>query len=193
MSCGVMPSREAVLAVDHHRGLEPLVLLIAAHIDQLGQGAHLLQHTRSPGVELGQVVPLERVLIEGGAHPSADAQVLHRLEIRRRARHLGELSAQPGNHLPGAGLPFLERFQGDEHAGRVRRGAAASAAAGEAGHVVHVGVCSDNVHHLRQLLLHGLKRDILLRLNGAADPPGVLLREETFGNDDEEDDIDRQS
>ena len=37
------------VAVDHQRGLQAPVLLVAAHVDQLGQGAQLLQHPRGPG------------------------------------------------------------------------------------------------------------------------------------------------
>ncbi len=99
------------VAVDHHRGLEPLVLLIAAHIDQLGQRAHSLEHTRSPGVELRQVISLERILVEGSADPSPDAQILHRLKIGRGARHLGKLSAQPRDHLPAVAFRCSNGFR----------------------------------------------------------------------------------
>ena len=112
MSCGVMPEPRGRVPVDHQRGLQPLILLIAVHIDQLRQGAQLLQHARGPGIQLRQVVSLERVLVEGGAGPSADAQVLHRLKIGRGPRHLGKLAAQPGDHLPGSRLSAPRRVSG---------------------------------------------------------------------------------
>ena len=58
-----MPSRAAVLAVDHQRGLEPPVLLVAVDVDELRQRAQRCSSTWSPGVELVEVVALQRVLI----------------------------------------------------------------------------------------------------------------------------------
>ena len=111
MSWAVRPSREAVSRSITRRGLQPLILLIAVHIHQLGQGAQFLQDPRAPGIQLFEVVSPEGELIKGGAGHAADPQILNRLQVGGGPRHLGQLAAQPGNHLAGAGLTFLKGLQ----------------------------------------------------------------------------------
>src|SRR5438132_1264658 len=65
--------------VDHQRRLLPLILLVAAQIDELRQRAEALRDPRPPRVELPDVVPLERVPVLRVPHPAARADVLRRL------------------------------------------------------------------------------------------------------------------
>ena len=41
----------------------------------------------------------------------------------------------------------------------------------------------DGIHDVDEFALHGLERDILVGLDGADEPPRVLLRKESFRND----------
>ena len=131
MSWAVRPSREAVSRSMTKEACRPLVLLIAVHIRQLGQGAQFLQDPRAPGIQLLEVLTPEGELIKGGAGEPADPQILNRLQVGGRPRNLGELGAQPGNHLAGGGPPFLKGLQGNKHAPRIGGGSAATGAAGE--------------------------------------------------------------
>ena len=54
----------------------------------------------------------------------------------------------------------------------------------ESHHVLYGWIALDDIHHLGELLAHGLKRNILRRLNVPEHATGVLLREKPFGNDD---------
>jgi hypothetical protein len=64
-------------------------------------------------VEIRKVLPLDRKLIEPGADPSTDAQVLHRLENGGRSGHCNQLFAQARDDLPGAGSARLKRSKRD--------------------------------------------------------------------------------
>ena len=99
---------------------------------------------------------------------------------------MSELPAKSVDHLSCVGFPFIEWFQRNKHPCGVRT----CAAYGERRHGVHVGIAPDNVDHFRQLIPHGLKRDVLLRLNRTSQAARVLFREEAFRNDKEEADID---
>ena len=111
--------------VDGERGLEPLVLQVAAHVDELRRRPEPLLEPAGPGTELLHPLALERVLVLGVAEPRADVDVLDRLEERRRARHLGEPAPEPRHDLLGAELPAPARLQRDEQPRGVPRGAAA--------------------------------------------------------------------
>ena len=130
-------------AVDDERSLEPPVLLVAVEVGHLAEPAQRLGDAGSPRVQLVEVVALERVLILGIAGHPADAEVLDGLEVRRRARHPGELAAQSRDHLVGADPPFPEQLELDEHTPGVPGGPAS--AAGEPHHAFHGGIGLDDV------------------------------------------------
>ena len=59
-------------------------------------------------------------------------------------------------------------------------------AAGEGDDVLDAGVFIDDVDELKDLFFDGVESDVLLAADLPADAAGVLLREEAFGDEDEE-------
>ena len=59
------------------------------------------------------VVSLQGVLKLGVARAAADLHILHRLQEKRGSGHAGHARPQPVDHLIGADLALLERFQRD--------------------------------------------------------------------------------
>jgi hypothetical protein len=111
------------------------------------------------------------------------------LQKQVHAHDLGELRAQPGDHLTGARLPLGLRLQLDEGRARVpRRGVVA--AARERDEPAHVGIGQDNLVDGFLAATHREERNILRRLGEARQEPDVLLREEALRDDHVE--IDRQ-
>src|SRR6202040_1378691 len=53
------------------------------------------------GIEFARALALQGELVLGIARPPAHADILHRLQIKTRARHLSELPAQAGDPLVG--------------------------------------------------------------------------------------------
>ncbi len=180
------------IPVDHQGGLQPLVLLVAAHVDKVGQRPEALQHAGRPRHEFGQVVSRERVLVHGigssfprragpvraggrWAPPVYSASFRRSLAITwpsgvfRSSNGFREMNSWP----MFAGVP------------------PPAAAAGEAADVLDVGVALDDVEDLGELRPHGLEGDVLIRLDGPADPPRVLLGEEALRDDHEEIDVRR--
>src|SRR5215470_8892686 len=113
---------------------------------------------------------------------AADAEILNGLQIECRAGHALALAANASDNFVGAEFAFAERLELREHA----RGAAAAAAAGEGGDRVDSGIAADDIGEGAHLLRHGGEREILITQYLAVDTPGVLLREEALGCDDEE-------
>ena len=64
-------------AVEDHQRLLSLVLLIAVDIGNFVEGAQLPLHFRRPGIQLGEIHALERVLILCAAGAAADPQILN--------------------------------------------------------------------------------------------------------------------
>src|SRR5438552_900512 len=83
----------------------------------------------------GEIVGLKRVLVGCIARPSADADVLHRVQEQVGARLLGELDAQPRDDLVGRLLPLGQRLERDEHHAGIAR-----LTAGERHYVVDRGI-----------------------------------------------------
>src|SRR6266850_1830975 len=101
-----------------------------------------------------------------------------------RAFDIGELRTQPSNDFVGRNVALIARLQGDEEAAVVLRlravGAEAHADGGNG------RILQDDVRE-GALPAHRVgERDVLRRLRGADDEPGVLLREEALRNDGEE-------
>jgi hypothetical protein len=170
-------------------GLESAVHRVGVGIPQLGEAPHGREHARAPGVERGEVVGLQRVRELSAGRSAADAQVLTWLHEERRARHRGELGAQPAHHLIGAGAARLERRQGDEDGAGVRRRAARAARAGVADDGIDRRVHPYDVDDRGELLPHRLERDVLVGDDRADDGPGVLLREKPLRDDHEQHDV----
>ena len=104
---GAYPESRRGGAIDDQAGLQPFVLLVAVDVEQSGQGSEFLQHARRPDEEILNVVALERVLILGVGAAAADAQVLHRLQIKIHSRKLRQLAAQPADDLIGVDAPLV--------------------------------------------------------------------------------------
>ena len=83
-------------------------------------------------------------------------------------------------------MALIARLEGDKH-----HSAVDPRAAGKTGDVVHRRIFTNDLHKVLQLAAHRLERDALVRLDTAHQHPGVLLREEGFGNRDIEPDAQR--
>ena len=137
ISAGDTPSRDGRVAVDHERRLEAAVLLVARDVGEAGHGAELLHELRRPGAESSSnALALQRVLVLRAARAPADAEVLHRLEERRRAGDCASAGRSRAITSSASSSALVARLQRDEHARRVLRVAAAAAAARERDHVV---------------------------------------------------------
>src|SRR6266849_1488177 len=135
--------------------------------------------------EVRKIVRLQRVLILRTAVASSHGEVLHRLEIQRSAGNIGAGLAYARNHLVGAYLALAEGFELHKHA----RSAAASTTAGEGTHGVHRRILRDDIGEHAHLLRHGRERKVLIALDLAVEPTGILLREEALRSDPKEIDI----
>ncbi len=100
---------------------------------------------------------------------------------------MSELSTQTRNHLISAILALPKRLQHDEHT----PGVGCPAATDKSGYGRNRRILHDDGDIVVHLLANGLKGDVLLRLNGPAEPASVLLREEPLGNENVE--IDAQT
>ena len=160
---------------------EALVLLVAADVGERRHALKCCDDLRRPFVQLLERRSLQRVLILRVARASAGAEIAHRLQEQRGARHRGEFAPQHADHLIGGKLAVAKRLQGDEHgAGVGRASARAEPAAGEADGGIDGRIGPDDVDELRELLLHQLKRDALIGLDRSDQQPGVLLRDEAL-------------
>ena len=117
------------LPIDRERGLEPMRLLVAVDVDELGERPQLVVHLRRPVVERLDVVALQRVLVLRVRSAAADPQILIGLEIQRGAGNPCQLPAEPGHHLIDGQLPLAQILQVDVHARVVQRGPAVAGAA----------------------------------------------------------------
>ncbi len=170
------------VAVDRQSGLQPLVLLIAVHIDQFGQGAQLLQAPGAPRRSAPSGSRPGGCTDTGGAGHPADPQVLDRLQIGGRPRHLGELLAQPGDHLPALAFRSSKGFKEmNMRAVLVVEPPpppppVKPTTSSTSGSLLMMSTTSCS------FFLHGLEGDVLRRLDRAAEPAGVLLGEKALGN-----------
>ena len=92
--------------VDSHREPESLVLLVAAHVAQLGPLAERFDQFGRPRVQLLCVRVFDGVLELGAAHPGVDGEVLHGLHVERDPLDLRQLRLEAADHLGGADLPL---------------------------------------------------------------------------------------
>ncbi len=166
------------VAVDHQVGFKPLVLLVAVDVGENRDALKRRSDLRAPFVQLLERRALQGVLILGIARPPADANVLDRLQEQRRSRHHGERASQPDDDLIDRQLALAERLQRHEHESRI-----GLAAAGEPDSGIHRRIILDDGDELRELLLHQLERDALVRLDLAGHQSGILLRKESLRND----------
>src|SRR5579871_5167469 len=93
--------------------------------------------------------------------------------------------ANAGNHLVRADLAFIERLELREQT----RSASTAAASGKGCDGVHAGIFGNNFCEGAHFLGHGREGKVLIALNEACNPAGVLLREKTLRGDDEEVDV----
>ena len=177
-----------LIAVDGQRGRGARDLLIGCHVTQQGQLGHFGQDARRPGVQLGQIGVLQRVLELRARQTATDIDVLTSLH-----RHLGaqcrcELRAQAGDDLLRGGGAVFEAFEGDIEAPGILRRAAGGADRGGECRDIRIG--HQDIAH-RKLAARRLGEGDILRHVVVADQDAViLLREEALGDDDRQ--IDRQ-
>ena len=167
------------VAIENQQGLQPFHLLVGVDIGQHRQGHQSLLHLGRPCLQLVEVLPLQGVLVLSAGRTSPDADILHRLQKKGGARFPGKRFPEPGNHLVGAVLAFRQRFEADEHISVVPL-----STAGKAHGLVDRRILADHINEVLEFLLHGLKGDALIGADGAGEAPGILLREETFGDND---------
>ena len=103
-----------------------------------GRVLQFLQHARRPDEEILNVVALERVLILGVGATAADAQVLHRLQIKIHSGKLRQLAAQPADDPIGTDASLVQRLKSDEHIPGIQR--SAKTAAVERHHRIDCGI-----------------------------------------------------
>jgi hypothetical protein len=145
-------ARGLVTVVVHER-LQPVILLVAAHVGDDRNLPQLLQHPGRIGQQIGQVVALHRELILGVAQAPSDADVLRRLQVERCAGDLVQERAKTRNDLVGPRAASVERLQGDEQPRRIGR----TPAAGEAHDVGHIRIGFDDLDEPQQETVHRLK------------------------------------
>src|SRR5579883_1811282 len=75
---------------------------------------------------------------------------------------------------------LFQRLEHDEHASLIECRTSTS----ESNDCVHFGVLLHDIHKSAHFLTHRTERNVLRSLDCADDAPNILLREETFGNDD---------
>ena len=113
-----------------------------------------------------------------------------RLEIQGRTRYGCELRTQTRYHMVCGHLALFQWLQRGKEAAGVRRRAASARTAGEGDHRGDRGISLHDFDDLAQTLTHGLKRGVLICLDRAREPSGILLREESFGDDGDQVDVD---
>jgi hypothetical protein len=133
-------------------------------------------------IQIVDVLALQGVLVLRVRTTSADTDILRRLHEDAGARIVRELRPEPRDDLLRRDLPLGQRFQRDEHAGRVGR----SAAAGERDDRFDARIGTDDGGIVCQDLAHRLERRALRRLDAREHHPVVLLREEALGYDCEQ-------
>src|SRR5262249_17385851 len=101
-------------AVVDQGGAQPVHLLIARYIGKFRQLLHTFDHARRKGIQLGGIGILERVLELRPADAILHGEILYWLHKEWDGLDLGEHGLQSADHIAGADLALLQRFQSDE-------------------------------------------------------------------------------
>ena len=107
------------IKVQHH--LQPLILLIAAHIPQFTLLLQPFHDTRCPGRKLIGVGGLQGKLVLRTAYSGINGKILYRLHEEGDPSNLGQFRLQAANDVGGIGVPFMQRFQVDLDSAAVKR------------------------------------------------------------------------
>ena len=121
------------------------------------------------------------------SEPAAHGYVLHRLQVQRRALHLGQLRTEAVDELGGVDLAHFQRLERHENPSGVHGGARTTAA--ETQHGVDGWIGLDNLHEAGDALLHGLEGAVLVSNDGAGDAAGVFLGDKPLGDNLEQIDV----
>ena len=89
------------VAIDDDVGCQACLLLVGIDISEHGAVLQGLDEAWHEGIKFARALALQGELVLGIARPPAHADILHRLQIKTRARHLREVAAQAGDHLVG--------------------------------------------------------------------------------------------
>ena len=170
------------VAIDLQLQRRALALLVGCDVAQLGQRLHLGQDLRRPFVQFVQVGILQCEFELGSRRPAAEPHVLGGLHEEAGALDLFELGTQAGDDLLGGGRAFAARLQRDVHVAVV---AGAAVAADRHGYTATAGSPARFAQG-PPAPLHVGEGNVLCGFGRRRDQADVLLREEAFGNDDEQ-------
>ena len=159
--------------------------MVAGDIRDARDGFHLLDEDCRPVGKLGRVGIGQGVLILRLCQTCADGDVLGGLHIESDALDPGKLRPQPVDDLVCADVALTAGLQSDEDTSLVE-GRGRTAGADVVADRFNRRILQQNIYQRLLALGHRGKRDILRCLGDADDLPGILLREEAFGNDDVE-------
>ena len=119
IGCDVQGRR--LVAIDVHHHLRTGQLEIAGDAAQQRELIQSCFHRLRNGLQLRKIDPLDRILVLAAALPTADLQVLDRLNVDLSIRNLRKLDLQAPDHVRGGCLAHRHRLQPDEHTARSDR------------------------------------------------------------------------
>ena len=167
------------------RGLKPIILLIAVHVGEAGQFAHLLQQDRPPLNEIVQIVALNCILVLRTALPSANAQVLSSLHEDRCSWDRSQFRTKTVDELAGADFALLQRLQRQVKKSAIGRAVATH----KCSDTRHRRIVFDQVHETRRSSLHRGKGSVFRPSNSPENSAVILLRKESLRHDDKQENI----
>ena len=167
------------------RCLKPIILLVAVHVGEAGQFAHLLQQDRPPLNEIVQIVALNCILVLGAALPPPNAQVLSSLHEDRCSWDRSQFRTKTVDELAGADFALLQRLQRQVKKSAIGRAVATH----KCSDTRHRRIVFDQVHESRRGSLHCGKGSVFPPSNSAEHSTIVLLRKKSLWHDDEKENI----
>ena len=171
------------VTVNHQRGKQALVQLVAGDVAQLRERFQLVHEARSPVCKLFRVDVFEAVLELRAADAIFDGQVLNRLQEERDAVNFGKLRLKAANHVGSANFALGQRSEVDLKPAGVERGIGA-VNADERGKAFDGGIFQNHIYQSLLAPRHSSKRNILRSIGDTDNDAGVLHRKETFGHVD---------
>lgn len=165
-------------AVVSKESLKAIILLIGIHVHEARCVTQFREEQRAVLLQVFDGFGLQGVLVLGVGLPAADADVLNGLKVGGRAGHARQFGAQAGQDFRRAHLALIERLERDK--GEAAIGGALSPR--KSHHVLDPGVRLNDGDGLLHRRPHRVKRTVLRPLHPAHQRPGILLREESFGD-----------
>ena len=178
---GCDAERRRPVALDVHAHLRAGDLQVGVDIHQLGQHPELRLHLAGDPVEFVEIRIDQRELVQGLRLLAPDADAGRLLGVGDQAGNDGQIPAELLHHHRGRGT-LVPRLESQGHLPVVERRVAATPADGGHERVHRRILCQDR---RRRLLVahHLVKGDILGRLSGDAQEPGIIGRDEALRQD----------